>query len=66
MRHSLLALTLLTLCAACSTKSTDERNITVGDTITTESGLKYVFTRIGTARWLIDREDPVSSGFIVT
>ncbi len=55
MRHSLLALTLLTLCAACSTKSTDERNITVGDTITTESGLKYVFTRIGTGR-------PVATG----
>lgn len=44
---SLLALVLIFAAAGCSSDKTD-RGIVIGDTITTESGLKYVFTKVGT------------------
>lgn len=40
---------LLLVLAACSTPSTD-RGIVIGDTLRTESGLKYLYTKIGNGR----------------
>ncbi len=44
---SLLSLLALFIAAACTSDKTNERNIVLGDTIKTESGLKYMFTKIG-------------------
>jgi len=44
---SLLGLITIFAAAACTSDKTD-RNIVLGDTITTESGLKYIFTKVGT------------------
>lgn len=39
-----------TILMSCSTKPGNERGIVIGDTITTESGLKYVFHKVGSGR----------------
>ncbi|MBL7865159.1 MAG: FKBP-type peptidyl-prolyl cis-trans isomerase [Cyclobacteriaceae bacterium] len=52
--HLLLPFIML-FAAACSTEKKDDRGIVIGDTITTASGLKYVFMKIGEGR-------PVATG----
>ncbi len=49
MKYYTLLSLLILLAAACGDKRQD-RGIVVGDTITTESGLKYIFTKVGTGR----------------
>lgn len=50
MKHVLPILACLLLAVSCSSPPQDERQIVVGDTIKTESGLKYVFAKVGTGR----------------
>lgn len=49
MKQILHLIPVLFLMASCSGPR-NERDIVVGDTISTESGLKYVYTKIGTGR----------------
>lgn len=50
MKNKYTILMLAVVLCACSTTPSNDRNIVVGDTITTDSGLKYVFTKIGTGK----------------
>lgn len=49
MKYSVLLSLLILFAAACGDKRQD-RGIVVGDTITTESGLKYIYTKVGSGR----------------
>lgn len=49
MKYSALLSLLILFAAACGDKR-QEDSIVVGDTITTESGLKYSYTKVGTGR----------------
>ena len=50
MKHTLPFLAGLLLAVGCSSPRQDERRVVIGDTITTESGLKYVFAKVGAGR----------------
>lgn len=50
MKPTLHFLAGLLLAVGCTSPKQDERQVVVGDTITTDSGLKYVFTKVGTGR----------------
>ncbi len=49
-KQLLYLMIMVAVLAACSTTPKNDGAIVVGDTITTESGLKYVYTKIGTGR----------------
>lgn len=49
MKHPISPIVGFFLLVACSTPKSD-RNIVIGDTLRTESGLKYLYTKVGTGR----------------
>jgi hypothetical protein len=48
-RYQIAAIFMIILLWSCSPERS-ERDIVVGDTITTESGLKYIYTKVGSGR----------------
>jgi len=46
----LSAFMVMVIVMGCSTSPTNDRGIVLGDTLTTESGLKYVYRKIGSGR----------------